>query len=131
MSATPRQIVAQPGKLYSCVAAWIGSHSTAARTSNPACSSDLERPPAPANRSTPMGLCRLCRIPLLPRVSRSILAGCDGFGSVDRCPAQRISLIIFFGPTNRLRFLEPLVPAGVTALDWIGCGEVVKISQVQ
>src|SRR5450759_3443877 len=62
MSATLRQIVAQPGKLYSWVAAWIGSYSTPARTSNPACSNPSERPPAPANRSTPIGL---SRIPLL------------------------------------------------------------------
>lgn len=38
MSATLWQIVAQSGKLYSCVAAWIGSYSTAAATWNPACS---------------------------------------------------------------------------------------------
>src|ERR1035441_3392003 len=59
MLATLRQIVAQQGKLYSWVAAWIGSYSTAARTSNPACSNPSERPPAPANRSTPIGLCRI------------------------------------------------------------------------
>jgi hypothetical protein len=39
--------------------------------------------------------------------------------------------MILCGPTNRLRDLEPLVPAAVTALDLIGCGEVVRISQAQ
>jgi predicted nuclease of predicted toxin-antitoxin system len=44
---------------------------------------------------------------------------------------RRISLIILCGPTNRLRDLEPLVPAAVAALDLIGLGEVVRVSQVQ
>jgi hypothetical protein len=44
---------------------------------------------------------------------------------------RRISLMILCGPTNRLRDLEPLVPAAVTALDLIGRGEVVRISQAQ
>ena len=44
---------------------------------------------------------------------------------------RRISLMILCGPTNRLRDLEPLVPAAVPALDFIGRGEVVRISQAQ
>ena len=44
---------------------------------------------------------------------------------------RRISLMILCGPTNRLRDLEPLVPAAVTALHLIGRGEVVRISQAQ
>ncbi len=39
---------------------------------------------------------------------------------------RRISLIILCGPTNRLRDLELLVPAAVSALLSIGRGEVVK-----
>ena len=56
ISATLRQMVAQSGKLNSCVAQWMGSYSTAAATSNPACSKPRLIPPAPANRSTPRGL---------------------------------------------------------------------------
>ena len=40
---------------------------------------------------------------------------------------RRISLIILCGPTNRLRDLELLVPAAVSALLSIGRGEVVRI----
>src|ERR1035438_4126455 len=55
MSATLRQIVEQSGKLYSWVAAWIGSYSIAAIMWKPACSNPSDRPPAPAKRSTPIG----------------------------------------------------------------------------
>src|SRR6266704_3579538 len=41
------------------MAAWIGSYSTAAATSNPACSKPSARPPAPAKRSMQIG-----RLPL-------------------------------------------------------------------
>ena len=40
---------------------------------------------------------------------------------------RRISSIILCGPTNRLRDLELLVPAAVSALLSIGRGEVVRI----
>ena len=40
---------------------------------------------------------------------------------------RRISLILLCGPTNRLRDLELLVPAAVSALLSIGRGEVVRI----
>ena len=40
---------------------------------------------------------------------------------------RRISLMILCGPTNRLRDLEPLVPAAVAALHLIGRGQVVRI----
>jgi len=40
---------------------------------------------------------------------------------------QRISLIILCGPTNRLRDLELLAPAAVSALRSIGRGDVVRI----
>jgi predicted nuclease of predicted toxin-antitoxin system len=40
---------------------------------------------------------------------------------------RRMSLVILCGPTNRLRDLEPLVPAAVSALRSIGRGEVVRI----
>jgi len=40
---------------------------------------------------------------------------------------RRISLVILCGPTNRLRNLEPLVPAAISALRSIGRGEVVRI----
>ena len=40
---------------------------------------------------------------------------------------RRISLIILCGPTNRLRDLELLVPAPVSALRSIGRGDVVRI----
>lgn len=42
-----------------------------------------------------------------------------------------ISLVILCGPTNRLRDLEPLVPAAIAALRSIGRGDVVRISQMQ
>jgi hypothetical protein len=42
-----------------------------------------------------------------------------------------ISLMILCGPANRLRDLEPLAPAAVSALDLIGRGVVVRISQAQ
>ena len=40
---------------------------------------------------------------------------------------REISLIILCGPTNRLRDLELLVPAAISALRSIGRGEVVRI----
>jgi hypothetical protein len=40
---------------------------------------------------------------------------------------RRISLVILCGPTNRLRDLEPLVPAAIAALRSIGRGVVVRI----
>jgi predicted nuclease of predicted toxin-antitoxin system len=40
---------------------------------------------------------------------------------------RSISLVILCGPTNRLRDLEPLVPAVLSALGSIGRGKVVKI----
>src|ERR1700691_2022671 len=40
---------------------------------------------------------------------------------------RRISLVILFGSTNRLRDLEPLVPAAISALRSIRPGEVVRI----
>ena len=40
---------------------------------------------------------------------------------------RRISLLILCGPTNRLRDLEPLVPAAIAALLSIGPVEVVRI----
>jgi predicted nuclease of predicted toxin-antitoxin system len=40
---------------------------------------------------------------------------------------RQISLIILCGPTNRLRDLELLVPAAVSALRSIGRGDVVRI----
>jgi predicted nuclease of predicted toxin-antitoxin system len=42
---------------------------------------------------------------------------------------RRISLIILCGPTNRLRDLEPLVPAAVSALRSIRRGDVVRIGE--
>ncbi|MGA2593427.1 MAG: DUF5615 family PIN-like protein [Bryobacteraceae bacterium] len=41
---------------------------------------------------------------------------------------RRIALVILCGPTNRLRDLELLVPAAISALRSIGRGDVVKIS---
>lgn len=41
---------------------------------------------------------------------------------------RRISLIILCAPTNRLRDLELLVPAAVSALRSITSGDVVRIS---
>jgi hypothetical protein len=40
---------------------------------------------------------------------------------------RRIALVILCGPTNRLRVLEPLVPAAISALCSIGHGDVVRI----
>jgi hypothetical protein len=40
---------------------------------------------------------------------------------------RSISLVILCGRTNRLRDLEPLVPAALLALDSIGLGRVVRI----
>ena len=40
---------------------------------------------------------------------------------------RSISLVILCGPTNRLRDLELLVPAAISALDSIGPGKVVRI----
>ncbi|MGP8245104.1 MAG: hypothetical protein ACLQVN_11375 [Bryobacteraceae bacterium] len=40
---------------------------------------------------------------------------------------RKIALVILCGPTNRLRDLEPLVPAALSALSTIGRGEVVRI----
>ena len=40
---------------------------------------------------------------------------------------RRISLAILCGPTNRLRDLELLVPAAISALASIGPGDVVRI----
>ncbi len=40
---------------------------------------------------------------------------------------RRISLMILCGPTNRLRDLELLAPAAVSALRSIGRGDVVRI----
>lgn len=40
---------------------------------------------------------------------------------------RRIALLILCGPTNRLRDLEPLVPAALAALRQIADGEVVRI----
>jgi predicted nuclease of predicted toxin-antitoxin system len=40
---------------------------------------------------------------------------------------RRVSLVILCGPTNRLRDLEALVPAAISALDSIKPGDVVRI----
>lgn len=42
--------------------------------------------------------------------------------------ARQIALLILCGPTNRLRDLEPLVPAAESALRSIGPGDVVRVS---
>ena len=62
-------------------------------------------------------------------------AGFDVIITVDRnipdqqnLAGRRISLIILCGPTNRLRDLELLAPAAVSALRSIGRGDVVRIS---
>jgi hypothetical protein len=39
-----------------------------------------------------------------------------------------LSVLIFCAPTNRLRDLVPLVPAAISALRNIGCGEAVRIT---
>ena len=41
---------------------------------------------------------------------------------------RAISLVILCAPTNRLRDLEPLVPAVISALRSIGRGDVARIS---
>jgi predicted nuclease of predicted toxin-antitoxin system len=40
---------------------------------------------------------------------------------------RKISMVILCGPTNRLRDLEPLVPAAMAALGSIGRGNVMRI----
>ena len=40
---------------------------------------------------------------------------------------RKISVIILFGTTNRLRDLAALAPAAISALDSIGHGDVVRI----
>jgi hypothetical protein len=40
---------------------------------------------------------------------------------------RKIAIVIFCGPTNRLRDLERLVPRAISALSSIKSGEVVKI----
>lgn len=40
---------------------------------------------------------------------------------------RKISLLILYGPTNRLRDLKALVPAALAALSTIAAGQVVKI----
>lgn len=40
---------------------------------------------------------------------------------------RKISLLILCGPTNRLRNLELLAPAALSALDSIGSGDIVRI----
>jgi hypothetical protein len=57
------QMEAHLGKLNSWTAQCTGSISTAARTSNPACSKPSDNPPAPAKRSTPIGRLRLILSP--------------------------------------------------------------------
>jgi hypothetical protein len=61
-------------------------------------------------------------------------AGFDVLITVDQdIPDQQnltrrtISSVILCGPTNRLRDLEPLVPAAIFALRSIGRGDVVRI----
>jgi hypothetical protein len=61
-------------------------------------------------------------------------AGFDVLITVDRnIPDQQnfggrnISVIILCGPTNRLRDLEPLIPAILASLVSIGRGNVVRI----
>jgi hypothetical protein len=61
-------------------------------------------------------------------------AGFDVLITVDQnIPDQQnltgrgISLLILCGPTNRLRDLEPMVPAAIAALGTIGRGDVVRI----
>ena len=56
------QIETHLGKLNSWTAQCTGSISTAARTSNPACSKPSDNPPAPAKRSTPIGRLRLISV---------------------------------------------------------------------
>ena len=50
-----------------------------------------------------------------------------GFPDQQNLAKRWISLIILCGPTNRLRDLESLVPAAVSALRSIRGGEVVRI----
>jgi hypothetical protein len=63
-------------------------------------------------------------------------AGFDVLVTVDQnIPDQQnltgrgISLVILCGPTNRLRDLEPLVPAVIAALGSIGRGDVVRLPE--
>jgi len=62
-------------------------------------------------------------------------AGFDVLITVDqKIPDQqnlasyKIATVILCGPTNRLRDLEPLVPAVISALTSIGPGEFLRIS---
>ena len=62
-------------------------------------------------------------------------AGFDVLTTVDQnipdqqnLAGRKISLVILCGPTNRLRDLEPLVPAAIDALGSIGRGGVVRVS---
>ena len=61
-------------------------------------------------------------------------AGFDVLVTVDQhIPTQqnlserKLSILIFCGPTNRLRDLTPLVPAAISALASIGRGDMVRI----
>jgi hypothetical protein len=40
---------------------------------------------------------------------------------------RKIAVVILCAPTNRLRDLEPLVPAALSALDFIGPSDVLRI----
>jgi predicted nuclease of predicted toxin-antitoxin system len=40
---------------------------------------------------------------------------------------RKIALAILCAPTNRLRDMAPLVPAVISAIGSIGCGDVVRI----
>src|ERR1035441_5004545 len=99
MSATLRQIVEQSGKLYSCVAAWIGSYSTAAAMWKPACSKPSDRPPAPAKRSTPIGFSPLrCIKQELYRMLYRFGGGCQPSDSTsDGIAAANIPLSVIGG----------------------------------
>jgi hypothetical protein len=62
------------------------------------------------------------------------LAGFDILITVDQSipdqqnlAGRRISLVILWGPTNRLRDLELLVPTAISALGSIRPGDVVRI----
>ena len=88
ISATLRQMAAQSGKLNSCVAQWMGSYSTAAATSNPACSKPRLIPPAPANRSTPIGFFPLA---LIKRSSASTSLRLDTIDTSDSIANRTIN----------------------------------------
>ena len=67
--------------------------------------------------------------------TRPETAGFEVLVTVDRnipdqqnLTGRKISVIILRGRTNRLRDLEPLVPAAVSPLRSIGRGDVVRIS---